>query len=639
MCGIAGIVALTPKGFPSLPSIREAVSSLRRRGPESNGVAEFEGLSLGHSRLSIIDTSVAGNQPMSDPSGRFTIVFNGEFFNFREHRDALIRRGVKLQSSSDTEVLLNWYILEGPACLQRVNGFFALAIYDRAERSLFLARDRMGVKPLVTFLDTDRFCFASEMKALLQMNIPARLDRVSLFEYLQLNYVPGPESMLQDIRKLEPGHYQFIRNIGQDAVVEPPVMFYKIPESPFETAPGYLDAQKAVHSLLERAVERRMIADVPLGAFLSGGIDSSILVALASGMTKQLRTFSIGFRDEPQFDETHYAELVARRFKTEHTVFRLTTDDLYSVLEPALDYIDEPFADSSALNFFLLSSETRKHVTVALSGDGADELFGGYHKHAAEWRLRNNRSAATAIRLLGPLWKRLPRSRNSTWSNRFRQLDRFSVGASLPAAERYWRWAGFEDEAPVSRLMQGALTSLNQQEYVRRKSRLTRFIRGGDSMNDVLRNDMELVLVNDMLTKVDMMSMANSLEVRTPFLDYELVDYVSRLPGEYKIDGRGRKKVLRDAFRDLLPPELYTRGKQGFEVPLLNWFRGALKSHITGNMLSRERLAEQGIFDPEAVGLILQRLFSRDPGESVAQVWALLVFQHWYERYQPTHAE
>lgn len=637
MCGIAGIVALTSQGTHTLSTIQEAVHCLRQRGPDASGIATFDRLSLGHARLSIIDTSDAGRQPMSDPSGRYTIIFNGEFFNYREHREELVRRGVSLHSNSDTEVLLHWYILEGAACLQRVNGFFALAIYDRTERKLFVARDRMGVKPLLTYTDSDRFCFASEMKALVSMGIPMRLDRVSLFQYLQLNYVPGPESMLLGVRKLEPGHYQVIRNIGENASVDEPVAYYQIPDSTFETTPGYHEAQDRLLYLLERSVERRMVADVPLGAFLSGGIDSSIIVALASGMTKKLKTFSIGFRDEPQFDETHFAELVAQRYKTDHTVFKLTTDDLYSVLQPALDYIDEPFADSSALNVFLLSRETRKHVTVALSGDGADELFGGYNKHAAEWRLRNNSTATTAIRLLGPLWKQLPRSRNGKWTNRFRQLDRFSAGAGMSATDRYWRWAGFEDESSVRQLFMHDSFSTDERVYQARKTRLTRFIKGGTSLNDVLRNDMELVLVNDMLTKVDLMSMANSLEVRTPFLDYEVVNFASRLPGEYKIDGNGRKKVLRDAFRKLLPDELYRRGKQGFEVPLLNWFRGELRTHISEDMLSRERLADQGIFDPEAVALILKRLFSRDPGESVAQVWALLVFQHWYDRYRPLH--
>lgn len=638
MCGIAGILTLSSKGSRSFPTIRAAVDCLRQRGPDAQGIAEFEHLVLGHARLSIIDTSDAGRQPMTDPSGRFTIVFNGEFFNYREHREELQRRGVVLHSASDTEVLLNWYMLEGPACLQRVNGFFALAIHDRAEQTLFLARDRMGVKPLLTFTDDDRFCFASEIKALLKMGVPSRIDRVSLFQYLQLNYVPGPESMLEGIRKLEPGHYQIVRNIGERPIIEAPVAFYQIPVAEFASPPSYAAAQEQVVRLLERAVERRMVSDVPLGAFLSGGIDSSVIVALASSMTRQLRTFSIGFRDEPEFDETRYAESVARLYKTDHTVFRLSTDDLYSVFQPTLDYIDEPFADSSALNVFLLSRETRKHVTVALSGDGADELFGGYNKHAAEWRIRHAGGASAAIRLLGPLWKRLPRSRNGRWSNLFRQLDRFSTGAALDASERYWRWAGFEDEAEVAGMLELKTgKGREQQEYDRRKSRLTRFIRGGSSLNDVLRNDLDLVLVNDMLTKVDLMSMANSLEVRTPFLDYELVDYVTRLPGGFKIDGNGRKKVLRDAFRSRLPAELYNRRKQGFEVPLLNWFRGDLRQHIVGDLLSRERLTEQGIFDADAVGTILQRLFSKDPGESVARVWALIVFQHWYDRYQPEY--
>lgn len=386
---------------------------------------------------------------------------------------------------------------------------------------------------------------------------------------------------------------------------------------------------------MEASVQRRLISDVPLGAFLSGGIDSSVVAALASKYTSHLKTFSIGFRDEPMFDETRYANLVAKKIKSDHTVFQLTNDDLFQNLFNVLDYIDEPFADSSALPLYILSMQTRKHVTVALSGDGADELFGGYNKHAAEVRIRSNDGVAKALKVLSPFLKLLPQSRNSKSSNFTRQLNRFTDGMKLSAKERYWRWAGFEEEQTVEKMLLAdfSMKTKFREEYLRRKEDSLRFIREDGDVNDVLYTDMKLVLPGDMLTKVDSMSMANSLEVRTPFLDYEVVNFAFSLPLSSKIDSNGRKKIVRDAFRNILPPELYTRNKQGFEVPLLKWFRNELKSLITDDLLSEKLIREQNIFRYEAIDQLKKKLFSNSPGESVDQVWALIVFQYWWKKY------
>ncbi|NTW33267.1 MAG: asparagine synthase (glutamine-hydrolyzing), partial [Bacteroidetes bacterium] len=564
-----------------------------------------------------------------DFSDRYTIVFNGEFFNFQYYRDYLIKKGVQLKSQSDTEVLLNLYITEGPAFLNKINGFFAFAVYDRKEESLFIARDRMGIKPLFIYRDNDKFIFASELKALLEYGIPKEIDHTSLYEFLQLNYIPAPFSIFKNVSKLKPGSYLTIKN---EVVTE--TEYYKIPFDPdknlLETPyPSYNEAQNKIIDILDTSVKLRLISDVPLGAFLSGGIDSSIVVALASKYTDKLNTFSIGYKDEPMFDETNYAKLVAEKFKTNHTVFSLTNDDLFSVLFNVLDYTDEPFADSSALAVYILSMNTRKHVTVALSGDGADELFGGYNKHKAEYRIRNAQVSEKALALLKPLWDVLPQSRNSAFSNKIRQFSRFAAGANLSTNERYWKWCSFTSEAEAKKL----LKSNTSGDYYERKEIILKHISENKDMNDVLYTDMHLVLQNDMLVKVDMMSMANSLEVRVPFLDYNLVNYVFSLPSEYKINKNVGKKVLQDAFRKILPEELYNRPKHGFEVPLLKWLRKELKSFVFDEMLNEEFIQSQGLFNYDEILKLKLKLFSNNPGDVSARLWGLVVFQYWWKKY------
>lgn len=626
MCGITGIISFNDPAHPRLEKITQATAALEKRGPDAMGSFSHGRCRLGHRRLSIIDVTDAGSQPFHDAGGRFTIVFNGEFFNYREHRSQLEAAGHQFRSDSDTEVLLELFVREGAACLQKVNGFFALAIYDNQTESLFLARDRFGIKPLLIYQDQDVLAFGSEMKALMAYGIRRELDTVSLYEYLHLNYIPGPETIFRGVRKLVPGHWLLLENKGirEEA-------WYSIPDRP--NIPAVMSVAELRKELLRRldlSVQRRMIADVPLGAFLSGGIDSSVVVALASRYVGELNTFSIGFSDEPLFDETAYAELVARAFKTRHTVFRLGNDDLFSHLFNALDYLDEPFADSSALAVYILSRETRKHVTVALSGDGADEMFGGYQKHRGEWQIRNGGLKGSLVSLLHPVWRGLPQSRNSKWGNLFRKLSKFSEGTAMSAPDRYWRWCGYADQNYLNTI-QGF--PFDADAFIRRKKFHTRFIKGGADLNDMLRNDMHLVLPGDMLTKVDMMSMANGLEVRVPFLDYEVVEFAFSLSSANKINGREGKLILKDTFRQILPESLFNRPKHGFEVPLLKWFRKELNGYIFDDLLHPEFIREQGLFLPGGIQALRQQLQSANPGDSVARVWALMVFQHWWKKW------
>lgn len=623
MCGITGILAFNSNGKKFLNKIDAATQSLINRGPDGKGTYTHQSVALGHRRLSIIDVTEAAHQPFTDTTSRYTIVFNGEIFNYRQLRQLLEQKGVHFRSHSDTEVLLYLYIADKEKCLDQLDGEFAFAVYDSQTEELFIARDRFGIKPVYFYKDDERFVFASEMKALLAFDIPKHIDAAALQTYLHLNYIPSPYSIFEHVRKLEAGNYLAVSvkgRFGQHS-------YYSISNSYDGThLMDYEASKQELRRLLEYAVQQRMIADVPLGSFLSGGIDSSIITAIAAQHTKQLNTFSIGYKDEPLFDETQYARLLSKKYHTHHTVFQLGNDDLYADLHKMLDYIDEPFADSSALAVNILSMHTKKFVKVALSGDGADELFAGYNKHAAELRAARNGLRARVVKASYPLLKHLPKSRNSMSGNTIRRLQKFSEGMALSEHERYWRWAGFTNDTT-----EDCLLLKTSPEYHTRKKEILKHI--NSDYNSILLTDMQLVLENDMLVKVDRMSMNQSLEVRVPFLDHKIVDFAFTLPVNYKIEGNQRKKILKDAFRDMLPDELFHRKKQGFEVPLLTWFKTDLKSMITEELLADRFIEEQRIFKPESIRSVKKQLFSANPNDAIAKVWALIVFQYWYKKH------
>src|ERR1044071_3940567 len=401
MCGITGIYAFNLVGKLHKVNVTAATMCLQKRGPDFQDIHLEEWVALGHRRLSIIDTRSVANQPMWDESKRYCIIFNGEIFNYKELKQDL---DTPFFSDSDTEVLLKLFIKEGPACLNKLNGFFAFCIYDKQEQTMFIARDRYGIKPLLYQFDDDKFVFGSEMKSILAYGVEKNIDYSSLYLYLQLNYIPGPDSIFTSVKKLQPGHYIKVSR-GKHEISK----WYSIPYQPQQIS--YDDAKQKLKSLLEESVKRRLVADVPLGAFLSGGIDSSVVCALAVKHKPDLHTFSIGYRDEKFFDETEYANLVARQLNTKHTVFSLSNTDLYNSLESILNYLDEPFADSSAIAVNILSKETRKHATVALSGDGADEMLAGYNKHEAFYRMMHPGARENFASMLAPLAKFFPQSR------------------------------------------------------------------------------------------------------------------------------------------------------------------------------------------------------------------------------------
>lgn len=632
MCGILGFYK-SGNGSMDHTRFSAALGSIAHRGPDDEGVWNAENVWLGHRRLSIIDLSKAGHQPMMSKNERFVITFNGEIFNFIELREALIRKGYTFRTQTDTEVLLAIFQEYGNDGLSFLNGFFAFCIYDRLERELFIARDRYGIKPLYYTAGLPYFAFGSELSVFSKLGIRFDLDPASLGLYIQLNYIPAPYTIYKAVKKLEPGHFIRFRLDDKQPEIYPgaSTCWYSLPDQEQIITIPYKEACQHLYSKLDQSVQRRLISDVPLGTFLSGGIDSSIVTALASRYTDELQTFSIGFKDEPEFDETKYAIEVARHCNTRHTVFSLSGDDLLEALPGMAASQHEPFADSSALAVYILSRETRKHVTVALSGDGSDELFAGYRKHRAEWLLQQRTGLKTISSILARTLHPLKGSRQTKAGNRLRQLHRFAEGAGLHHADRYWKWCCLSSARESEDLLHHDILPELREEITIRQNYLTRYLSGNYDVNEVLRNDFHLVLQGDMLTKVDMMSMAHGLEVRVPFLDYELVDFAFRLPANYKIDRRHQKKILKDTFAGLLPEGLFNRPKKGFEIPLKNWFRGKLKKEIL-EVLSESNIKQQGIFEPTEVQKIVRFLDSSQQGDMNARIWALLMFQYWWQK-------
>lgn len=634
MCGIAGAYSFKNK-IVEQQWLQNAATSLNKRGPDNQSFVTIGNTSLVHARLSIIDTSVGANHPIYDASGRYAIIFNGEIFNYQTIREELLQKGVQFKTHSDTEVLLYAYIHFGESFLHKLNGFFAFAIHDKQADTLFIACDRFGIKPLYYYKDEDYFFFGSELKSILQFPVKKEINWSSVSLYFQLNYIPGKNSIFKNIQRLEPGHQILIRIPEQFGTEISIKKWYTIPYNALaaeQNQLSYEEQKKKLVDLMDDSVRLRLIADVPLGAFLSGGIDSSVVTAMASRHTKHLNTFSIGFEGNDFFDETPYANLVAKHFKTNHTVFKLKNDDLFQSLHELLEYTDEPFADSSALLVNILSKFTRQHVTVALSGDAGDELFAGYNKHYGEWQTRSNSWQANIIHLLQPVWEKLPKSRSGKISNKVRQLERFAIGMDLSPADRWWRWCCINDLSFSERLLKDKVDA-GMTEIIETRQQFSSLVSYDGTLNDDLLADVNMVLPYDMLVKVDRMSMRNSLEVRVPFLDYRIVEFAFTLPVSSKINSSIKKKIVQDAFRDVLPQELYNRPKKGFEVPLLQWFRTDLKNKILNDWLNDDYIIEQGIFSLEMIQQLKLQLFSNNPGDVHAQIWALIVFQNFWRKY------
>lgn len=627
MCGILGAISTSPN--IDIDRFRSALLCMHRRGPDAHGLFQHQAMWLGQVRLSIIDTSSEANQPFFDATKRFVLVLNGEIFNFMELKSKYLSGlNIEFKTHSDTEVLLHLLIHYGKDCLPWLNGFFAFAFYDKHEERCLIARDRLGKKPLYWAETPDGIFFGSELKSLFPLLPKPSINPEALLMYFRLNYIPPHLSMLNDVRKILPGEYLEIQKKQHAS------HFYYTPELQQKRYKEYTyeEAQKELYQRMQYAVEDRLVSDVPVGAFLSGGIDSSVIVALASKALPKLKTFSIGFNN-PQFDETEYAQLVAQQYQTEHHVFTLSESDYKEELHAILDYIDEPFADSSCIPFYILCKKTKHDITVALGGDGGDELFGGYHKHRAEWAIRNNALLAFAAKTSAPLLQQLPQNKNTRMGEMARQLAKLGAGASLNNQARYIQWASILNQEDALNLFNEKTRS--SMLDVLNEHTLQRYVGGIQSkdLNEVLLADIQLVLPGDMLQKIDWMSMANSMEIRSPFLDDRVLEFALGIPDTFKLDRKLNKKIIQDTFRSLLPEALYNRPKKGFEVPLLDWFRTDLNDYIFNDLFNRDFVEAQGIFNFEHLEQLRKKLHSANPGYVQATLWALIVFQHWYKKY------
>jgi asparagine synthase (glutamine-hydrolysing) len=641
MCGILGLISISDQKKELFDRFDEALAALNHRGSDAQKAILQGNIALGHTRLSIIDLDSRSNQPMTDRSGRYTIVFNGEIYNYKELKQECEQAGFTFHTQSDTEVLLLLFMRLGKGCLEKLNGFFAFAVYDRKEISLFVARDRVGIKPLVYYADANTFAFASELKALIQLNFSREIDKVSVFTLFKLNYLPAPATILKNHFKLEPGHFLEIKWDEEDLKWSKET-WYKIPydaENEKDLNPkDYQKSKAKLKKLVRESVQKRLVADVPIGTFLSGGIDSSIITAIAKEEKNDIAAYSIGFPENLFFDESNHARQVSKHLGVEHHVFDITKKDMLQSVEDLLEHLDEPFGDSSIINVHVLSQKVRPFVRVALSGDGGDELFGGYHKHGAEFNLRYPGVREHIVGSLHWLWNHLPASRNGRIPNLTRQLQKFSDGYQLGPKDRYWRWAGILTEEQANYLMTEKMLprehrlSDDGHVYKKRKDHFLRSITKNGTLNEVLLTDTRLVLSNDILFKVDQASMMHNLEVRTPLLDHAIIKFAFELPVMFKVNHKVKKKILQDSFSNMLPSEVFNRAKRGFEVPLLSWFQCELKERFLALISDKDFNAYQGIFNQKALDELQLKLYSANTGNSASTAWTFLVFQTWYKR-------
>ena len=626
MCGITGKVYYDQDRPVEQRTLRAMCQSLVHRGPDDDGFYLKGNIGLAMRRLSIIDLQT-GKQPIHNEDRTIWIVCNGEIYNFPDLRRDLETKGHRFYTRTDTEVIVHLYEDQGLDFVQYLNGMFALALWDENQRQLVLARDRLGIKPLFYAQLPDRFLFGSEIKAILADNLRPAIDLQALNQYLSLLYIPAPRTIHREIRKLEAGHvliYQggksTIRRYWDLSPIQPMIIDRS------EVA----DVQAGLRDLLKEAVRCRLVSDVPLGAFLSGGLDSSTVVALMrDSHNGPIKTFSIGFND-PSYNELPYARLVAQRFESDHT--ELTVTPNVADLVPKLVYhFDEPFADSSAVPTYYLSQLTRQHVTVALGGDGGDEVFAGYMTYQADKLARGYERLPSFLtrRLLPALVHRLPVS-DSKVSFDFR-ARRFVDNAFLEPGRRHYAWKAFFDDAMkqtvLSEEVLGSLEGSLDAYPVFQRHYDT--VPHHGPLNRFLYTDTKAYLADDILVKVDRMSMAHSLEVRVPLLDHRVVEYMFRLPGHLKMPGLKSKSFLKKTMRDKLPRRILTRRKGGFNVPIPVWLKHELRPLVM-EYLSPMRIKNQGVFNPETMRRIVTEHMAGVADYS-RNIWAVLVFNLWYE--------
>ncbi|HEV8375815.1 MAG TPA: asparagine synthase (glutamine-hydrolyzing) [Candidatus Polarisedimenticolia bacterium] len=616
MCGICGVVALSQDArLPSREAVARMTASLSHRGPDDEGFHFDAGAFLGHRRLSIIDLA-GGHQPIPNEDETRFIIFNGEIYNHREVRDVLEKKGHRYRTASDTETILHLTEEEGIPGLNRMNGMWAFAVWDFPRRRLLLARDRLGIKPLYYARVGDLLLFSSEIKSLLASGLMTpELDPAALKSYLDLLYVPAPRTVFKEIKKLPAGHALTADSSGIR------IERFWNPDFTLPRIPSLAEAAERVKDLLQDAVRIRLLSEVPLGAFLSGGIDSSLVVGLMHQVMEQpVKTFTVGFRGEGWFDESDEAELVARHFGTEHHALQMTSLDLPDTLEKTVPALDEPMCDPAALPTYLLSKYARQWVTVALTGEGADELFGGYDKYRFE-RL---------LGALGPFGSLAGRAGRALPLSRLPERARRAVeAAALAGPARQLRLRSTFAREESLRLLRPSSESFPDASR-EALDQAARDYPPGDFLNRILYQDLKTYMQDDLLMKIDKMSMLASLEARVPFLDYRLVEFVFSLPSHYKIRGGKGKRILRDAFPDFLPPRIMRRKKHGFVLPISRWLRDDLRDYVRDLFASSDD-SFYDYLDRREVERLLREFYDRERDRALP-IWVLLWLKIWCRR-------
>lgn len=619
MCGIAGATRSMLGDTPGRV-LNQMNEVMVHRGPDAGDVFYDNNIGLCHRRLSIIDLSDNGKQPMKSDDERYVIVFNGEIYNFLELREELKESGLKFRTRTDTEVLLNTYIKYGIDCLQKIRGMYAFAIWDKKKKELFLARDRIGKKPLYYFYDGNDFAFASEIKSILQIpGITKKIDPTAIVDYLKYLYIPHPKSIYENIHKLEPGHYLIYRDGYIDIKQYWDIDF----STPLNNSVDDISGQ--LLSIISESVKTRLISDVPLGAFLSGGIDSSAVVALMAKMKSEpVKTCTIGF-DESKHDESGYAKEFARQNNTEHHEYHVR-DNVKNIIRKLVWHFDEPFADASMVPTYHVSRLAKETVTVAVSGDGGDESFGGYEKYSIDLMENRIRSLVPSIilKILGSLFRSCERGTG-------KKIASLAESATLSPAEGYYVTnTFFPDNIMANVLSSSFKKEISGYNPIDHTLRYYNRANGPDHFSKVLYTDLKSYLPGDILVKVDRMSMANSLEVRSPLLDHKVIEFAAKIPSSLKVMKKHKKIIFKNAFKKILPSDVMKRKKHGFDVPLDNWLRMELKQMAYEYLFTREYMLD--FFNLEEIKNIWNRHQEKRANYGT-NLWILFVFSLWFEEF------
>jgi asparagine synthase (glutamine-hydrolysing) len=633
MCGICGIFNLKLEPLACPQRVTAMTARLTHRGPDSSGKVERPYLAFGIRRLKIIDLET-GDQPLSNEAGDVWLIFNGEIYNFRELRAQLLERGHRFRTHSDGEVIVHLYEEKGPGCLQDLNGMFAIALWDDREQRLLIARDRAGEKPLYYWQQGENFLFASEIKSLLEYRqVPRQPDFQAWTQYLLHGYIPAPRTAFEGIKKLPAAHRMIIQ--GDRVTIEP---YWRLadhlrpPGAPAVSAKEEASLVIELRERIRQAAISRLVSDVPLGVFLSGGVDSSTLVALMSELAPgQVNSFSVAF-SERSFNEQSYSALVATRFRTRHHTLQANAANLREALDIMTDYLDEPLADPAVLPTFLISRFARSEITVALSGEGSDELFGGYPTYLGARAADFYSRVPAWIRrgIVEPIGGNLAVSPGAVPLGLF--LRRFLAHAEKPPAERHLTWFGMFAPDELKRLLARDWPGPKPGDMLSGLcSRLSRDARFESTLAEVLYLDFRTYLEDNLLVKVDRASMACSLEMRTPFLDHRLIEFAAGLPSSMKVRHFRMKHILKKAVEPWLPREIVYRQKRGFSVPIAGWMRSELRPLLV-ERLHPDKLKREGLFNADFVQRLLDE-HCTGRADYRKTLWTLLCFELWYDRW------